>query len=295
MSWHHHVRNESMQPINIRNTNLGFISRTIFHRGQIHCALVQVVVEWSLWDFAHAARQRCCRSICKILYRYYILHLRYIKINFPSNCNYYEKTTCAIWFPDHHSSCRCPRTWWCQAIFEYSTKHSVTRESLLWRHNRCNGVSNHQPYDCLLNRLFRRRSKKTSNSASLAFVRGIHRWPVNSPHIRPVTRKMFPFDEIIVMIRVFDYLKLNTFSQTKREFSNSLFQGQKGQCRGGGIFVPAVAASLCLNDGLCVPVFPLESPLVALGKTRSTKNVWAGNAKVYKATFHRFIWNIMIF
>ena len=32
--------------------------------------------------------------------------------------------------------------------------------SLQWRHN--DGVSNHQPHDCLLKRLFRRRSKKTS-------------------------------------------------------------------------------------------------------------------------------------
>ena len=34
--------------------------------------------------------------------------------------------------------------------------------SLQWRHTERNGVSNHQPHDCLLNRLFRRRSKKTS-------------------------------------------------------------------------------------------------------------------------------------
>ena len=34
--------------------------------------------------------------------------------------------------------------------------------SLRWRHNGRNSVSNHQPHDCLLNRLFRRRSKKTS-------------------------------------------------------------------------------------------------------------------------------------
>ena len=33
---------------------------------------------------------------------------------------------------------------------------------LLWRHNGRDGVSNHQPHDCLHNRLFRRRSKKTS-------------------------------------------------------------------------------------------------------------------------------------
>ena len=35
-------------------------------------------------------------------------------------------------------------------------------QTLRWRHNGRDGVSNHQPHDCLLNRLFRRRSKKTS-------------------------------------------------------------------------------------------------------------------------------------
>ena len=34
--------------------------------------------------------------------------------------------------------------------------------TLQWRHNGRDGVSSHQPHDCLLNRLFRRRSKKTS-------------------------------------------------------------------------------------------------------------------------------------
>ena len=33
---------------------------------------------------------------------------------------------------------------------------------LQWRHNERDDVSNHQPHDCLLNRLFRRKSKKTS-------------------------------------------------------------------------------------------------------------------------------------
>ena len=40
--------------------------------------------------------------------------------------------------------------------------------------------------------------RKHQSSASLAFVRGIHRWPVNSPHKWPVTRKMFPFDDVIL-------------------------------------------------------------------------------------------------
>ena len=39
---------------------------------------------------------------------------------------------------------------------------SITHTSLRWRQNGRDSVSNHQPQDCLLNRLFRRRSKKTS-------------------------------------------------------------------------------------------------------------------------------------
>ena len=42
--------------------------------------------------------------------------------------------------------------------------------------------------------------RKHQSSASLAFVRVIHRGPVNSPHKWPVTGKMFPFDDIIMNI-----------------------------------------------------------------------------------------------
>ena len=40
--------------------------------------------------------------------------------------------------------------------------------------------------------------RKHQSSASLAFVWGIHRGPVNSPHKWPVTRKMFPVDDVIM-------------------------------------------------------------------------------------------------
>ena len=40
--------------------------------------------------------------------------------------------------------------------------------------------------------------RKHESSASLVFVRGIHRWPVHSPHKWPVTRKMFPFDDVVM-------------------------------------------------------------------------------------------------
>ena len=40
--------------------------------------------------------------------------------------------------------------------------------------------------------------RKHQSSASLAFVWGIQRWQVNSPHKGPVTRKMLPFDDVIM-------------------------------------------------------------------------------------------------
>ena len=44
--------------------------------------------------------------------------------------------------------------------------------------------------------------RRHQSSVSLAFVRGIHRWPVNSPHKWPVTRKMFPFDDVIMVLNL---------------------------------------------------------------------------------------------
>ena len=73
--------------------------------------------------------------------------------------------------------------------------HSV---SLRWRHNDQDGVSNHQPHGCLLNRLFRRRSNKTSKLRVTGLCVGNSPGPVNSPHKGPVTRKMFPFDDVIM-------------------------------------------------------------------------------------------------
>ena len=70
--------------------------------------------------------------------------------------------------------------------------------SLLWRHNGHNSVSNHQPYDCLLRRLFRRRSKQTSKLRVTGLCVGNSPGPVNFPHKWPVTRKMFPFDDVIM-------------------------------------------------------------------------------------------------
>ena len=50
---------------------------------------------------------------------------------------------------------------------------------------------------------------KHQSSAPVAFVRGIHRWPVNSPHKWSVTRKMFPFEYVIMCLFV---LRLQVFT-----------------------------------------------------------------------------------
>ena len=51
--------------------------------------------------------------------------------------------------------------------------------------------------------------RKHQSSASLAFVRGNQRWPVNSPHKWPVTRKSFPFDELIMFMWLWKETRLN--------------------------------------------------------------------------------------
>ena len=77
---------------------------------------------------------------------------------------------------------------------------------LQWHHDDHDIVSNHQPHDCLLNRLFRRRSKKTAKLRVTGLCVGKSPGPVNSPHKGPVTRKMLPFDGVIMRCNAHDSL-----------------------------------------------------------------------------------------
>ena len=86
--------------------------------------------------------------------------------------------------------------------------------SLQWRHDGRDGVSNQQPYDYILNRLFRRWSKKTSKLR--VTVRWIHRWPVNSPHKWQVTRMLFLFGDVIVCVGYIDIRYLHPAYTTCR-------------------------------------------------------------------------------
>ena len=90
-----------------------------------------------------------------------------------------------------------------KSMYVKSALFTMVDETLQWRHNDHDDVSNHRPHVCLLNRLFRRRSKKTSKLRVTGLCAG------NSPVTgefatqRPVTRKMFPFYDVIMNLAKF--------------------------------------------------------------------------------------------
>ena len=98
-----------------------------------------------------------------------------------------------------HSIAGIEAMYWCLFAANPLPGQALTCFTLHWRHNDNDGVSNHQPHGCLLNRLFRRRSKKTSKLRVTGLCVGNSPGPVNSPHKGPVTRKMFPFDDVIMI------------------------------------------------------------------------------------------------
>ena len=82
---------------------------------------------------------------------------------------------------------------------------SLFGTALQWRHNERDGVPNHRRLDSLLNRLFRRRSKKTSKLRVTGLGEGnspvTNEFPAVTgefPAQKPVTRNMFPFDDDIM-------------------------------------------------------------------------------------------------
>ena len=83
--------------------------------------------------------------------------------------------------------------------------HHLTsmRKSLQWRHNGCNIVSNHQPHDCFLNRVFNRRSKKTSHLRVTGLCAG------NSPATGVFPAQMARnAEDVTIWWRHHDYLEL---------------------------------------------------------------------------------------
>ena len=83
-------------------------------------------------------------------------------------------------------------------LYIAGTNESISTVPLQWRNSERNGVLNHRRLHCCSSVGSGADQRKHQSSASLAFVRGIHRWPANSPHKRPITRKMFSFHDVIM-------------------------------------------------------------------------------------------------
>ena len=71
--------------------------------------------------------------------------------------------------------------------------------TLQWRHNGRDGVSNHQPHDILINRLFRRRSKETPKLRVTGLCVGNSPATGEFPAQMASNAEMFPFDDVIIL------------------------------------------------------------------------------------------------
>ena len=104
-----------------------------------------------------------------------------------------------VWAPEKMSKNVCPSLWPIQQCTYFSKPHGDTR----WRIHTIIGLDNvfgllGQPHHCLLNRLFRCKSKKTPKLRFTGLCTGNSSVTGDFPHKWPVTRKMFPFDDLIM-------------------------------------------------------------------------------------------------
>ena len=80
--------------------------------------------------------------------------------------------------------------------YKWSTCQNQHYGQCMAPHKR-HGLSNHRLIECLFSSLFMLTTKKISSPCYWPFVRGMHRWPVDSPHKGPETRKAFPCLDVI--------------------------------------------------------------------------------------------------
>ena len=80
---------------------------------------------------------------------------------------------------------------WCR---NRTISGEIGQYPLQWRHTKLTGAA--IVYSTVCSGV----DKIHQSSVSLAFVRGIHRWPVNSPHKGTITRTMFPFGDVTIIV-----------------------------------------------------------------------------------------------
>ena len=143
------------------------------------------------------------------IFTHHFLLMRCFYLIHPKNCAY-----------------RSPFVAFCCVMVSLVPTHN--HQTLQWHHNERDGVSwNHRRFDCLLNHLLRRRSKKMSKLRVIVLCKGIHRRPVDSPHKGPVMRKMFPFGVIKITSRTMDWEYVKAILNDNR---TKTLQGKTDSC-----------------------------------------------------------------
>ena len=90
----------------------------------------------------------------------------------------------------------------------YPNELRSTCITLQWCHNEHDGILNNWHLNCLLNRLFRHRSKKTSKLHVTGLCEANPPVTVDSPHKGPVTWKIFPCDDVfMISVRIYISVK----------------------------------------------------------------------------------------
>ena len=86
---------------------------------------------------------------------------------------------------------------WCRTDDPVHWLRNLAGNSLQRRQNERDGVSNHQPHDCLRFQAHIKENIKAPRHCPVT-VLSLSLSPVNSPHKAPVTQKMFPYDDVIM-------------------------------------------------------------------------------------------------
>ena len=101
--------------------------------------------------------------------------------------------------------------------------------------------------------------RKHQSSASLVFVRGIYRSPVNSPHKGPITRKMLPFNDVIITSGI-NHTSLNCLplSTPSEQGHNNTWHYRKCLMRWYRRKMIRKCCSEGVNKGVSLTHWPLE-------------------------------------
>ena len=126
---------------------------------------------------------------------------------------------------------RCQQWTMCKQCPGYCQDVPRIDGTLHCRHNGRDSISNHQ-LTIVYSTVYSDADQiKHQSSRSLAFVWGIHRRPVNLPHKRPVTRKMFPFDDIIMNVHILRGRKSRKIKWSKDMCAYHVRYGWNGSSR----------------------------------------------------------------